>query len=106
MPPHFFLPVRVLSRVFRGKFLTALGQAFDHERLAFHGELRQLANKKTFAALLRSLYREDWVVYAKAPFGGPEHVLEYLARYTHRVAIANHRLLSVDDDRVTFRRKD
>ena len=106
VPPHFFLPVRVLSRVFRGKFLAGLEQAFNRKRLAFHGELRRLANKKTFAAFLRSLSREDWVVYAKPPFGGPEHVLEYLARYTHRVAISNHRLLSVDDDHVTFRWKD
>jgi hypothetical protein len=65
-----------------------------------------LANEKAFAAFLRTLFREDWVVYAKAPFGGPEHVLQYLARYTHRVAISNHRLLSVDDDHVTFRWKD
>jgi Putative transposase/Transposase zinc-binding domain len=106
VPPHFFLPVRVLSRVFRGKFLAGLGQAFDRKQLAFHGELRRLTEKKTFAVFLRSLFRDDWVVYAKAPFGGPEHVLEYLARYTHRVAISNHRLLSVDDDHVTFRWKD
>ena len=65
-----------------------------------------MANEKAFAAFLRTLFREDWVVYAKAPFGGPEHVLQYLARYTHRVAISNHRLLSVDGDHVTFRWKD
>ena len=106
VPAHFFLPVRVLSRVFRGKFLAGLGQAFDRKQLAFHGELRHLANKKTFAAFLRSLFRDDWVVYAKPPFGGPEHVLEYLARYTHRVAISNHRLLSAEDGHVTFRWKD
>jgi Putative transposase len=105
-PPHFFLPVRVLSRVFRGKFVAGLRQAFHGEQLAFHGELRSLANEKAFAAFLRTLFREDWVVYAKAPFGGPEHVLQYLARYTHRVAISNHRLLSVDADHVTFRWKD
>jgi hypothetical protein len=105
-PPHFFLPVRVLSRVFRGKFVAGLRQAFHGKQLAFHGELRSLANEKAFAAFLRTLFREDWVVYAKAPFGGPEHVLQYLARYTHRVAISNHRLLSVDADRVTFRWKD
>jgi hypothetical protein len=105
-PPHFFLPVRVLSRVFRGKFVAGLQQAFHGKHLAFHGELQPLANKKTFAAFLRTLFREDWVVYAKAPFGGPEHVLQYLARYTHRVAISNHRLLSVDGERVTFRWKD
>jgi predicted nucleic acid-binding Zn ribbon protein len=106
VPSHFFLPVRVLSRVFRGKFLAGLGQAFDRKQLALDGELRRLTDKKTFAAFLRSLFRDDWVVYAKVPFGGPEHVLEYLARYTHRVAISNHRLLSVDDGHVTFRWKD
>jgi len=105
-PPHFFLPVRVLSRVFRGKFVAGLRQAFHAKQLAFYGELQPLATEKAFAAFLRTLFREDWVVYAKAPFGGPEHVLQYLARYTHRVAISNHRLLSVDDDRVTFRWKD
>lgn len=105
-PPHFFLPVRVLSRVFRGKFAAGLRQAFHAKQLAFYGELQPLATEKAFAAFLRTLFREDWVVYAKAPFGGPGHVLQYLARYTHRVAISNHRLLSVDDDRVTFRWKD
>jgi hypothetical protein len=105
-PPHFFLPVRVLSRVFRGKFVAGLRQAFHAKQLAFHGELQPLANEKAFAAFLRTLFREEWVVYAKPPFGGPEHVLQYLARYTHRVAISNHRLLSVDDDHVTFRWKD
>ena len=92
--------------MFRGKFLAGLRQAFDRKQLAFHGELRCLTDKKTFAVFLRSLFRRDWVVYAKAPFGGPEHALEYLARYTHRVAISNHRLLSVNDDHVTFRWKD
>ena len=105
-PPHFFLPVRVLSRVFRGKFVAGLRQAFHAKQLAFYGELQSLAAEKAFVAFLRTLFRQDWVVYAKAPFGGPEHVLQYLARYTHRVAISNHRLLSVDDDRVTFRWKD
>jgi hypothetical protein len=105
-PPHFFLPVRVLSRVFRGKFVAGLRQAFHAKQLAFYGVLQPLSNEKAFAAFLRTLFREDWVVYAKAPFGGPEHVLQYLARYTHRVAISNHRLLSVEDDQVTFRWKD
>jgi hypothetical protein len=104
--PHFFLPVRVLSGVFRGKFVAGLRQAFDSGQLAFRGELQPLANKKAFAAFLLTLFREDWIVYSKAPFGGPEHVLQYLARYTHRVAISNHRLLSVDGDHVTFRWKD
>lgn len=105
-PPHFFLPVRVLSRVFRGKFVAGLRQVFHSKQLAFHGVLQPLANERAFAAFLRTLFREDWVVYAKAPFGGPEHVLQYLARYTHRVAISNHRLLSVDEVHVTFRWKD
>ncbi len=105
-PPNFFLPVRVLSRVFRGKFIARLRQAFQGKQLAFHGDCQSLAHEKAFTAFLRTLFREDWVVYAKAPFGGPEHVLQYLARYTHRVAISNHRLLSVDGDRVTFRWKD
>jgi len=105
-PPHFFLPVRVLSRVFRGKFVAGLRQAFHANQLAFFGEYQRLANEKAFAAFLRTLFQQEWVVYAKAPFGGPEHVLQYLARYTHRVAISNHRLLSVDDDHVTFRWKD
>ena len=104
--PHFFLPVRVLSRVFRGKFVAGLRRAFQRKQLVFLGQCQSLAKKKAFAAFLRTLFREDWVVYAKAPFGGPEHVLQYLARYTHRVAISNHRLLSVDSDHVTFRWKD
>jgi hypothetical protein len=105
-PSHFFLPVRVLSRVFRGKFVAGLREAFHRNQLAFYGECRQLANEKAFAAFLRTLFRQDWVVYAKAPFGGPEHVLHYLARYTHRVAISNHGLLSLDNNQVTFRWKD
>jgi len=104
--PHFFLPVRVLSRVFRGKFVAGLWRAFQRKQLVFFGPCQMLANEKAFAAFLRTLFQEDWVVYAKAPFGGPEHVLQYLARYTHRVAISNHRLLSVDGDHVTFRWKD
>ncbi len=105
-PSHFFLPVRVLSRVFRGKFVAGLRRAFLANQLAFHGECLPLANEKAFAAFLRTLFREDWVVYAKPPFGGPEHVLHYLARYTHRVAISNHRILAVNESQVTFRWKD
>ncbi len=105
-PSHFFLPVRVLSRVFRGKFVAGLRRAFLVNQLAFHGECLPLANEKTFMAFLRTLFREDWVVYAKPPFGGPQHVLHYLARYTHRVAISNHRILAVNDSQVTFRWKD
>ena len=105
-PPNFFLPVRVLSRVFRGKFVAGLRQAFHASQLSFFGECQPLTNEKAFAAFLRDLFRQEWVVYSKAPFGGPEHVLQYLARYTHRVAISNHRLLAVEDDHVTFRWKD
>ena len=104
--PRFFLPVRVLSRVFRGKFVAGLRQAFRRNKLVFHGDCLPLAQEKAFAVFLRTLFRQDWVVYAKPPFGGPEHVLQYLARYTHRVAISNHRLLSVDDNGVRFRWKD
>jgi len=96
----------VLSRVFRGKFVAGLRRAFHSQPLAFLGPGQPLANAKAFAAFLRTLFRENWVVYAKAPFAGPEHVLQYLARYTHRVAISNHRLLSLDRDHVTFGWKD
>ena len=102
----FFLPVKVLSRVFRGKFVAGLKRAFRQGKLVFPGSLQPLATEKAFRAFLRPLFRQDWVVYAKRPFGGPEHVLHYLARYTHRVAISNHRLLSIADGKVTFRWKD
>jgi Putative transposase/Transposase zinc-binding domain len=106
--PHhaFFLPVQVLSRVFRGKFVAALQCAFGEDRLRFQGSLTPLAHPKTFAAWLRPLFRKDWVVYSKRPFGGPEYVLQYLGRYTHRVAISNHRLVSLADGNVTFRWRD
>jgi predicted Zn-ribbon and HTH transcriptional regulator len=103
---RFFLPVRVLSRVFRGKFVAGLRRSFQRNKLVFQGVCLPLAQEKAFAAFLRTLFRQEWVVYAKPPFGGPEHVLQYLARYTHRVAISNHRLLSVDDNQVCFRWKD
>src|SRR5262249_9691101 len=102
----FFLPVKVLSRVFRGKFVAGLQRAFAQKKLGFYGTLQPLTNPKAFRSFLRTLFRNDWVVYAKPPFGGPEHVLQYLARYTHRVAISNHRLLSFLDGKVTFRWKD
>jgi len=102
----FFLPVQVLSRVFRGKFHEALKRAFHDGKLNFQGDLKLLAQPKVFAAWLRPLFRKDWVVYAKRPFGGPEHVLRYLGRYTHRVAISNHRLVSFADGKVTFRWRD
>jgi hypothetical protein len=102
----FFLPVKVLSKVFRGKFVAALRRAFGAEKLSFHGELKALSNPRLFGAFVRSLYQTDWVVYSKKPFRGPQHVLQYLARYTHRVAISSHRLLSFRDGQVTFRWKD
>jgi Putative transposase/Transposase zinc-binding domain len=106
--PHydFFLPVGVLGAVFRGKFYEALKCAFHEGRLNFHGDLEFLAQPKIFAAWLRPLFHKDWVVYAKRPFGGPEHVLRYLGRYTHRVAISNHRLISFADGEITFRWRD
>jgi hypothetical protein len=97
----FFLPVRVLSRVFRGKFINLLKRARDK------GKLTDVGDDRAFDRLLDASARREWVVYAKPPFGGPERVLKYLARYTHRIAISNHRLVSVDDDEhVTFRWKD
>ena len=102
----FFLPVKVLSRVFRGKFVSGLKQAFQKGELCLPGALQPLARRKAFHSFLRTLFRHDWVVYAKRPFGGPEHVLHYLARYTHRVAISNHRLVNFAEGKVTFRWKD
>jgi hypothetical protein len=102
----FFLPAGVLSRVFRGKFVAGLKLAFRQRKLLFPGSLKPLAVEKAFHAFLRPLFRQDWVVYAKRPFGGPEHVLHYLARYTHRVAISNHRIVNLADGKVTFRWKD
>jgi Putative transposase/Transposase zinc-binding domain len=99
---RFFLSIKVLRRVFRGKFVAGLQRAFQEGQLHFHGEMTLLAQPKTFAAWLRPLFRKDWVVYAKPPFGGPEHVLQYLGRYTHRVAISNHRLVSFVNGKVTF----
>ncbi|HVH70371.1 MAG TPA: transposase [Candidatus Dormibacteraeota bacterium] len=99
---RFFLPINVLRRVFRGKFVAGHQQAFHDKQLAFHGDLTLLAQPKTFAAWLRPLFRKDWVVYSKPPFGGPEYVLQYLGRYTHRVAISNHRLVSFAEGQVTF----
>lgn len=102
----FFLPVRVLSRLFRRLFLEKLAAAHARGRLSFFGELAGLADPTTFAAHLAPLRRAEWVVYAKPPFGGPAAVLAYLARYTHRVAISNSRLVSMDDHAVRFRWKD
>ncbi len=105
-PDNYFLPKGVLREIFRGKFVDALEQAFQNGHLRFEGDLKLLAQPKIFAAWLRPLYRKDWVVYLKRPFGGPEYVLHYLGRYTHRVAISNHRLVSLTDGQVTFRWRD
>jgi hypothetical protein len=104
--PGFLLPVRVLSRLFRRLFLTALADAHAAGRLQFFGEIAGLCRRETFAASLALLRRKNWFVYAKPPFAGPEAVLAYLARYTHRVAIANSRLITLDERGVTFRYKD
>jgi hypothetical protein len=104
--PSFFLPVRVLSRLFRRLFLKNLQTAFDAGDLSFFGKLAELAQPATFARRLAEVRRIEWVVYAKPPFGGPAQVLAYLGRYTHRVAIANSRLVSVTDDTVAFHWKD
>jgi hypothetical protein len=104
--PGFFLPVRVLSRLFRRRFLEELRVAHDAGWLGFFGDLAHLAKPDAFARLLAEVRRLEWVVYAKPPFGGPQQVLAYLGRYTHRVAIANSRLVSMADDRVAFRWRD
>jgi hypothetical protein len=96
----------VLSRLFRGKFIGYLREAFERDKLTLHGELRLLSETEYFADWLRALTQQEWVVFAKRPFGGPEQVLKYLARYTHRVAISNQRLLSFKDGKVTFGWKD
>jgi hypothetical protein len=102
----YLFPVRVLSRLFRGKFLSELQKANAEGRLAFKGSTAHLAHPAQFAGLKRELYRQEWVVYAKPPFAGAEHVYRYLARYTHRVAISNSRLLHMRDGRVSFLYKD
>jgi hypothetical protein len=104
--PGFFLPVRVLSRVFRGKFLAGLRQQFAEGKLRLPGALHTLRDPSAWACWLAALHVKEWIVYAKPPFGGPEQVLKYLARYTHRVAISNHRLVKLEGGRVTFRYKD
>jgi hypothetical protein len=104
--PGFFLPVRVLSRLFRRLFPEKLLVAHDTDRLQFFGNHAQPAERRAFMAYLAPLRKAEWVVYAKRPFGGPEAVLAYLSRYTHRVAIANSRLVALDEAGVTFRWKD
>lgn len=103
---RFFLPVTVLSRVFRGKFLSALNKAFKKGNLRFKGKLSWLAEKKNFGSYLNIASKKEWVVYCKPPFGGPQQVLQYLGRYTHRIAISNHRLIGFKEGNVGFRWKD
>lgn len=104
--PGFFLPVRVLSRLFRGKFLSFLRGAYERQQLCFHGQQRHLEDPALFGHLVAGMQEKEWVVYAKPPFGGPETVLKYLARYTHRVAISNHRLVGIESGNVLFQWKD
>lgn len=104
--PGFFLPIRVLSRLFRRRFLERLEQAFDRGELQFFSAFEKLREPEAFRRYLKPLRKKEWVVYAKAPFAGPQQVLDYLGRYTHRVAISNHRLLDIEDGHVTFRWKD
>lgn len=105
-PAHYLFPVKALSPMFRGKFLCGLNRLFESKELEFHGQLEALAAKPAFITLLREAARTAWVVYAKRPFAGPQQVLAYLSRYTHRVAISNRRLLSADTQSVTFTYKD
>jgi hypothetical protein len=102
----FFLPVAVLSEVFRAKFVEGLRKLFDKRKLNFGGSTAELRSRKRFAAFTDELFAKKWVVYAKPAFGGPAQVLRYLGRYTHRVAISNHRLISFDGENVTFRWRD
>jgi hypothetical protein len=102
----FFLPVRVLSSLVKKKFLSLLKEAHNNKKLSFHGELKPLASQGHWMRFLKPLYKKKWVVYVKPPFGGAEQVLKYLARYTHRVAISNQRLLSLQDGNVRFQWKD
>jgi hypothetical protein len=104
--PRFFLPVKVLSSVFRDKFLDGLKQVHLTKELRFYADCEELSDSHASAAFFDELSKKDWVVYAKSPFGGAEHVLQYLARYTHRVAISNHRIVSVDESHVTLRWRD
>ena len=103
---RYLLPVKVLGKLFRGKFLAALESAYRNGEIDLAGRTAELADPVGWAALRDRLYRKSWVVYAKAPFGGAEHVFRYLGRYTHRVAISNHRILGIADGTVTFSIKD
>jgi hypothetical protein len=102
----FFIPVKVMSRLFRGKFLAYLKEAYSAGKLNMVGSIQFLGKSQNFQSLLNQLYEKEWVVYCKPPFGGPEQVLEYLGRYTHRIAISNNRITNMEDGKVTFRWRD
>ncbi|MDT8302888.1 MAG: IS91 family transposase [Sedimentisphaerales bacterium] len=103
---NFLFPVKALSRVFRGKFIDYLKKTFAKDNLIFPGQIACLRTGKNFSQLIDQLWKKDWVVYSKAPFNGPKKVLDYLGRYTHRVAIANHRIVEVKAGQITFRYRD
>jgi hypothetical protein len=103
---EFFLPVKVLSRLFRGKFLAYLKEAYEKGKLVFPGKVAHLREKSAFNVLLKELYGQEWVVYCKPPFQSAERVMDYLGRYTHRVALSNDRLVKLEDGKVTFRYRD
>jgi len=103
---NFFLPEKVLARLFRGKFLAYLKQAYEKNKLVFPGKIAHLKEESAFKALLRRHYKQEWVVDCRPPFGNAEMVMEYLGRYTHRVAISNNRLVKLEDGKVTFRYRD
>jgi len=102
----FLFPVRALSKVFRAKFIEGLKQAYDKEKMAFPGELSQYRSPQGFQEWIQALCANQWIVFTKAPFADPRQVVEYVGRYTHRVAISNHRIRSIDNDRITFSYKD
>jgi hypothetical protein len=103
---NYLLPVKVLGKLFRGKFLAALDNAYENGKLDLTGSTAELSNPGAWRRFKAGLYEKDWVVYAKPPFGGPEHVFQYLGHYTHRIAISNHRIVNLADGKVTFRVKD
>ena len=102
----FFLSVRVMSRLFRGKFLDYLRKSYDSQELIFPGNISHLQESEAFREFLKGFYSQEWVVYCKPPFKCPEMVLEYLGRYTHRIAIGNHRILKIEDGKVSFLWRD
>jgi hypothetical protein len=102
----FFIPVKVLSRKFRGKFLYYVNELYLKNKLKFPSNISELSSRDVFSQFKDSLYRKEWIVYSKPPFGGAEHVLQYLSRYTHRVAISDNRIIKVDNDTVVFKWRD